>query len=87
MGKENSVSEKFALRASRHRGPRAHFTRYADRLPGLRTCAKIAKLPREIRKAVWQGAMRGRIRSGLTERATRPDGLSCSRPQVGMSLA
>ena len=48
----------------------------------LRTCEKIRKRRTRARKAVWQGAREGASpQRAVTERATRPDGLSCSRPQ------
>jgi hypothetical protein len=50
------------------------------RLP-LKTCEKLRKRRTRARKAVWQGAREGASpQRAVTERATRPDGLSCSRP-------
>ena len=53
----------------------------------LRTCEKIRKRRARARKAVWQGAREGASpQRAVTERATRPDGLSCSRPQGCVSF-
>ena len=56
-------------------------------LIALRTCEKIRKRRARARKAVWQGAREGASpQRAVTERATRPDGLSCSRPQGCVSF-
>jgi hypothetical protein len=53
----------------------------------LRSCEKIRKRRARARKAVWQGARESASpQRAVTERATQPDGLSCSRPQGCVSF-
>jgi hypothetical protein len=54
---------------------------------GLEPVKKSRKRRTRARKAVWQGAREGASpQRAVTERATRPDGLSCSRPQGCVSF-
>jgi len=51
---------------------------------GLRTCEIIRKSRARAEKAGWQGAREGASpQRAVTERATPPDGLFCSRPRWG----
>jgi hypothetical protein len=53
----------------------------------LRTCEQLRKRRAIARKVVWQGAREGASpQRAVTERATRPDGLSCYRPRGCVSF-
>ena len=87
MGKENSVSENSLFGRVTTAAQERQLHKIADRLPGLRTCEKIAKRRAIVRKAVLQGACEGASpQRAVNERTTRPDGLSCSRPQGCVSF-
>ena len=58
-----------------------------EKMITLEPVRKIRKRRARARKAVWQGAREGASpQRAVTERATRPDGLSCSRPQGCVSF-